>query len=48
MARYSLSFSMMVGMLSAGISITVRKGFMGTSSKDQRPLRLESASSCTE
>ncbi|KAK2820540.1 hypothetical protein Q5P01_023499 [Channa striata] len=34
--------------LSAGISITVLKGFMGTSSNDHLPLRQESASSWTE
>lgn len=46
--RYSLSLSMMAGILSAGISSTVLKGFMGTSSNDHLPLKQESASSWTE
>lgn len=45
--RYSLSFSMMAGILSVGISITVLKGFMGTSVNDHLPLKQESASSWT-
>ena len=39
---------MMMGNLSAGISITVLKGFMGTSSNDHLPLRQVSVSSWTE
>lgn len=46
--RYSLSLSIMAGILSAAISITVLKGFMGTSSNDHLPLKQESASSWTE
>lgn len=46
--RYSLSLSMMTGILSAGISITVLNGFMGTSSNDHLPLKQESVSSWTE
>lgn len=46
--RYSVSLVMMAGILSAGISITVLKGFMGTSSNDHLPLKQVSASSWTE
>lgn len=46
--KYSLSFSMMAGILSVGISITVLNGFMGTSLNDHLPLKQESASSWTE
>lgn len=39
---------MMTGILSAGISMTVLNGFMGTSSNDHLPLKQESVSSWTE
>ena len=46
--RYSFSLSIMTGILSDGISITVLKGFMGTSSNDHLPPKQVSASSWTE